>query len=143
MKIITGETVSPIDKYGRIRIPSKWIEIFTDNTLVIRKEMYPYPHLQLYSEEVFSRFAESVFGERGYSPRSQEDVLTRTALYEDTEQIQIDTRNRITIPMRFRKMLIDEDSRNCTLVLTAVRDHIIICGPEARVRDEINLFDSL
>jgi MraZ protein len=127
MSGLSGTSTHPMDKKGRVSLPSKHYKVLLDDLAVIKNPDRQFPSLWAYKASEFDAWAESFLeGDEGFQQKSVSQNALRRRLYRDCEDVTVDAAQRILIPKALREYASLED----TVVILGVGNHIELWNPD-------------
>jgi MraZ protein len=143
MSDLGGTSTHPMDKKGRVSLPSKHYRVLLDDLAVIKGPDRKFSCLWVYKASEFKEQAQGFLeGEEGFQQRSGSRNALKRRLFGSREEVTVDAAQRILIPKHLR----DYASLESTVVIVGVDDHIEIWNPtiladSEEFYDEFELMD--
>ncbi len=106
-----------IDEKGRLVLPSKYRDVFSDGQAYI--QLGPDSCLSVYSKDGYDKIAAKIFSLNGFDPKARK---IQRYFASNTEEVEIDSHNRISLSKR----MMDGVSLSKTVVVVGVYDHLEI-----------------
>lgn len=115
--MLSGYKELNIDEKGRLVLPSKYRDVFSDGIAYV--QLGPDFCLSVYSKEGYNKIADKIFSLNSFDPK-----VRRIQRYfsSNTEEVEIDSHNRISISKR----MMDAVSLKKNVVIVGVYDHLEI-----------------
>jgi MraZ protein len=143
MSGLGGTSTHPMDKKGRVSLPSKHYKVLLDDLAVIKGPDRDFACLRIYKASEFDVLARSLLaGEEGFQQKSRSQNALKRRLFAGREEITVDAAQRILIPKHLREYASLED----TVVILGVDEYIELWNPDILAKseqfyDEFDLMD--
>ncbi len=126
MTTFRGSWQLVLDSYGRMSIPVKISRALKTDMLVLFLALDPFPHVRIYTEEVFEEFVEKLVRTNEPDTSSPAHDELEMYLYSLGSDVRIDSRSRIVIPRECRESARLERE----VVVKGARDHLAVYSEE-------------
>jgi MraZ protein len=127
MSDLGGTTTHPMDKKGRVSLPTRHYKVLLDDLVFFRGLDRKFPCLWVYKASEFNEWARNLLeGEEGFQPRSASQNALKRRLFGGREDVKVDSAQRMLIPKALRDYASLEDS----VVILGVDDHLEIYNPD-------------
>lgn len=123
--MLSGYKELNIDEKGRMVLPSKYRDVFSDGTAYI--QLGPDSCLSVYSKEGYEKIAEKIFSLNNFDPKVRKIQRYFSA---NTEEVEIDSHNRISLSKR----MMEGVALTKNAVVVGVYDHLEIWDKEVYSR---------